>query len=332
MFSPGFNPPSAFDNEIEWIEPRSGERLVLVEDDSKSILSENKSPDLGFRWSVNPYRGCFHGCAYCYARPSHEYLGWGAGTDFERKLLIKPKAPELLRKAFLRRSWIGETVVFSGNTDCYQPVERTYRLTRGCLEVCRAFANPVGLITRSALIARDVDVLADLDVRVTFSIPTWDPVVTRKLEPGAPSPQRRVEAMRVLAAAGVPVGVNIAPCIPGVTEPDIPHILKAAQRAGAIWAGLGSLWLPHQTAQVFAERLGRLLPLKARSILERHVRRRGKLIETARERRNPCLDAGWPATRRLFEIHARRLGFPGSPPRGRTTFRRPGQQLGLFGG
>lgn len=332
MFRPGHNPDSRFDTAVEWLEPRSGERLQVIEDDSKSILSENKSPHLHFRWSLNPYRGCFHGCAYCYARPTHEYLGWGAGTDFERKLLVKTRAPELLRRRFLRRSWVGELIVLSGNTDCYQPLERTYGLTRACLEVCRAFSNPVGIITRSALVARDVDVLVDLDVHVTFSMPLWDPVVTRKLEPHAPSPQRRLEALAVLAEAGVPVGINIAPCIPGLTEAQIPTILEASRRAGARWAHLMPLWLPDQTAQVFARRLMEQLPLKAKAILQRQVRRRGKLVEGPADRQKPALDPGWPATRRLFEIQATRLGYEPPPERPPSRFRRPGQQLGLFGG
>lgn len=331
MFSPGWNPASSFDNEIEWVEPRSGERLTVVEDDSRSILSENKSPNLDFRWSLNPYRGCFHGCAYCYARPTHEYLGWGAGTDFERRLLVKTKAPELLRKRFMRRSWTGELIVLSGNTDCYQPVERRYRLTRRCLEVCREFDNPVGMITRSALVARDVDVLADLDVHVTFSMPLWDAEMTRKLEPHAPSPQRRLEALATLADAGVPVGINIAPCIPGLTEPQLPSILEASRAAGAQWAFLMPLWLPDKTAQVFARTLAEKMPLKARSVLERQVRRRGQLIEGPRERARPALDAGWPAAKRLFEIHAKRLGYADPPTRAPSRFRRPGEQLGLFG-
>ncbi|MCP4808368.1 MAG: radical SAM protein [Proteobacteria bacterium] len=235
-------------------------------------------------------------------------------------------------RSFTRRSWTGELIVFSGNTDSYQPVERRYRLTRQCLEVCSEFGNPVGMITRSALVARDADVLADLDAHVTFSMPLWDTEMTRKLEPHAPSPQRRLEALATLAEAGVPVGINIAPCIPGLTEPQLPKILEASRAAGARWAFLMPLWLPDKTAQVFSRTLVEKMPLKARSVLERQVRRRGQLIEGPRDRARPALDAGWPAAKRLFEIHARRLGYADPPRQESTRFHRPGEQFGLFGG
>jgi len=331
MFSE-WNPASAFDNAVEWTEPRSGQKLRVVEDHTRSILSENRNPDLDFRWSLNPYRGCFHGCAYCYARPTHEYLGFGAGTDFERRLVVKPRAPELLREVFLRRSWVGEVVVFSGNTDCYQPLELKWKLTRRCLQVCREFDNPVGLITHSALVARDADVLADLDARVTFSMPLWDPVVARKLEPGVPPPRRRLEALAELAAHGVPVGINIAPCIPGLTEQDVPTILREARAAGAQWAHFMPLWLPPKTAEVFARRLAEHLPNKGRSIVQRHVRRRGQLVEVARERSRPSRGPEWPAAKRLFAIQAERLGYEPPPERGPTPFRRPTKQVSLFPG
>ena len=331
MFSKApWNPPSRFDPEVEWFELPDGQRLQVVEDASQSILSENKNPEMGFRWSLNPYRGCFHGCAYCYARPTHEYLGWGAGSDFERKILVKPRAAELLQDRFERRSWTGELVLFSGNTDCYQPLEQRYRLTRACLRVCRNYRNPVGIITRSALIERDIDLLVQLDAHVTFSLPIWDPVICRKLEPGAPPPRRRLEAMAALAEAGVPVGVSIAPAIPTVTERELPTILEACREAGASWAFFMPLWLPRGTAEVFQRRLEQALPLRAMSILERHRRRRGQLVETARERARPSQGQSWPAARRLFEIHHRRLGYQDPPERGPTRFRRPQAQLGLF--
>src|SRR5437016_12191606 len=192
-------------------------RLQVFEDHTRTILAKNDSPDVGFTWSVNPYRGCFHGCAYCYARPSHEYLGLGAGTDFDRKIVVKPEAPRLLREAFERPKWKGELIVFSGVTDCYQPLEASYRLTRGCLEVCAEYRNPVGIITKSPLLERDVDVLAELArtarARVHVSIPFWDADHARAVERHVAPPSRRIETIRRLAAAGVPVGVMVAPII-----------------------------------------------------------------------------------------------------------------------
>src|SRR4029077_11931750 len=167
-------------------------RLEVYEDHTRQILSRNTSPDVGFDWSVNPYRGCFHACAYCYARPSHEYLSMGAGTDFERKIVVKPAAPELLREAFDRRSWRGELVIFSGVTDCYQPLEASYRLTRGCLEVCVEYRNPAGIITKAPLIERDIDVLQELarvtQLSVMISVPFWDEAKARAIEPFVTTP------------------------------------------------------------------------------------------------------------------------------------------------
>src|SRR6266511_4068278 len=207
------NPPNPFESQYrEFLEPPPSVKVQIYEDDTRSILSHNDSPDVGFAWSVNPYRGCFHACAYCYARPSHEYLGFGAGTDFDRKITVKPEAPRLLRDAFERPSWKGELIVFSGVTDCYQPLEASYRLTRGCLEVCAEYRNPVGIITKSPLIERDLDVLQALakvaDVGVTVSIPLWDREHAHAVEPHVASPQRRMQIIERLAAAGLDVGVN----------------------------------------------------------------------------------------------------------------------------
>ena len=232
------NPPNPWaSTEVEYLEGAPEMRLEVFEDGSRKILAENDSPDVGFRWSVNPYRGCFHACAYCYARPSHEYLSFGAGTDFDRKIVIKRHAAALLRQAFAKKSWQRETVVFSGVTDCYQPLEASYRLTRGCLEVCVEHANPVGIITKSALIERDVDVLTALarvaSVHVTVSIPFWDTERARAIEPYVPTPARRIKVIETLAAAGISVGVNVAPVIPGLNDEDIPKILTAARETRA---------------------------------------------------------------------------------------------------
>jgi DNA repair photolyase len=350
------NPPSPWRGHTEWeVEPPHADLRVFV-DDSASILSRNDSPDLHFRWSCNPYRGCFHACAYCYARPSHEYLGLGAGSDFERKLLVKPEAAHLLRVALASPRWVPEVILFSGNTDCYQPLELRYRLTRACLEVCRDRGNPVGVITKAALVARDADVLSEMAGRglaqVTFSIPFADPVACRAIEPGAPPPARRFAAMAALHAVGVPVGVNIAPVIPGLNDRDIPELLKAARAAGASWASVMPVRLPGAVEAVFRERLAAAFPERSAAVLAKVRRMRGGALNEARfGERFRGGGAEWEATLALFRVWRARLGFPerqllpASPavtrkPRvrpvpgtpGRPAVPDSGAQLGLFSG
>ncbi|HET9312763.1 MAG TPA: radical SAM protein, partial [Nitrospira sp.] len=232
------NPPNPYESRHrELLEPASSARLELYDDETREILSRNDSPDLSFRWSVNPYRGCFHACAYCYARPTHEYWGFGAGTDFESKIIVKRHAPALLRRAFEKPSWKGELIVFSGNTDCYQPIEASLELTRSCLEVCAEYRNPVAIITKGVLVLRDLDILKRLQqeawVRVYCSIPFTDDEVARRVEPQAPTTRKRFEAMARLSDAGIPTGVSIAPIIPGLNDEDIPDLLHRARQAGA---------------------------------------------------------------------------------------------------
>ena len=280
---------------------------------------------------MNPYRGCFHACAYCYARPTHEYLGLGAGTDFDRRITVKPDAPRLLREAFERKSWKGELIVFSGVTDCYQPLEASYRLTRACLEVCAEYRNPVGIITKAPLIERDLDVLEDLlrnaSVSISVSIPIWDREHSQALEPFVATPQRRMKTIERLALAGLDVGVNIAPVIPGLSDADIPQILEAAHAAGARRAGFVFLRLPGPVAQVFEERVRAALPLRADRILNR-VRdaRGGKLYDARFGIRGRGQGNYAEAAQALFTTTARRLQMNQSC-HGRTsdTFRRPGR-------
>jgi DNA repair photolyase len=274
------NPPNPWaTTEVEYLEGAPEVRLEVYEDQTRQILAKNDSPDVGFNWSVNPYRGCFHACAYCYARPSHEYLSWGAGTDFDRKIVVKPDAPALLRAAFAKRTWKKETVVFSGVTDCYQPLEASYRLTRGCLEVCVETANPAGFITKSPLIERDIDLLVELgrvaSAHVTVSIPFWDVDKARVIEPYVATPVRRMHVIEKLARAGVSVGVNVAPVIPGLNDQDIPRVLAAAKEAGAGYAGFVLLRLPGSVKAVFEERLRAGLPLQAERVLHRIRETRG---------------------------------------------------------
>ncbi len=314
----------------------------MLVDASRSILSRNDSPDLPFRYSVNPYRGCFHACAYCYARPSHEHLGLGAGSDFDWKLLVKPDAPRLLDAALSAPTWEPQVLMFSGNTDCYQPLELQYRLTRACLEVCLAHENPVSIVTKSALPPRDLDVLAALargpGVEVTFSIPFFDAEVCRAIEPGAPPPAARFAAMRALAAAGVPVGLNIAPAIPGLNDRDVPRLLQAAHEAGASWAMLMPVRLPGVVEQVFRERLTAAFPERAGGVMERIRRMRpGGVGEARFGRRFAGEGKEWEATLALFRLWRARLGFPeraparAPPPRTRPRAPESPRQVPLFG-
>jgi DNA repair photolyase len=309
------NPPNPWaSTAVEYLEGAPEMRLEVFEDHSRSILASNDSPDVGFTWSVNPYRGCFHACAYCYARPSHEYLGLGAGTDFDRKIVIKPAAPALLRAAFAKKSWKRETVVFSGVTDCYQPLEASYRLTRGCLEVCVEHANPAAIITKSALVERDIDVLTALaavaSAHVTVSIPFWDPEKARVIEPNVATPLRRLHIIEKLAAAGLSVGVNIAPVIPGLNDQDIPKVLTAAREAGARDAGYVLLRLPGSVKAVFEERLRAGLPLQAERVLHRiRETRGGQLYDPRFGARGRGEGPYATAIATLFRTTAARLGF-----------------------
>jgi DNA repair photolyase len=337
---PVANPPNPFRNElVEYFEAPLAE-LTVFEDATRTVLSENDSPDIGFRYGLNPYRGCGHGCAYCYARPSHEYLGFGAGTDFERKIVVKSRAPELLRETFDKRSWHGELIVFSGNTDCYQPIEAAYGLTRRCLEVCAAYRNPVHVITKSALIERDLDVLAELagraELGVTLSIPFLSAEVARAIEPYAPTPQRRLLTLRRLSALGIRTSVNVAPLIPGLNDRDVVGILEAARDAGASGAGLVALRLPGSVAAVFGERIQRDLPLSAGKILKRTREMRGGRLNDPRFGKRMQGEGEYiAAVTRLFRTTAERLGLDTGMTRAplRSTFCRPpgpGQQLELF--
>lgn len=332
------NPHNPFESQYrELLEPPAQVRLQVFEDATREILSRNESPDLPFRWSLNPYRGCFHACAYCYARPSHEYWGFGAGTDFESKIIIKRNAPDLLRKTFLKPSWKGELVVFSGNTDCYQPLEATYQLTRACLGICAEFRNPVGIITKAALIVRDLDILTRLRVvtwiNVYFSIPFADNETARKIEPQAPSITKRFEAMKALSDAGIPTAISIAPVIPGLNEDDIPELLFRARKAGAADAVFALLRLSDNVTPVFLERMTAAFPDRVKKITNRiREMRNGKLSEDEFFKRHEGKGPYWELIERLFEVSRRKAGFPDPDDRPiPQTFRRPeSEQASLF--
>ncbi|MCH7839862.1 MAG: PA0069 family radical SAM protein [Planctomycetes bacterium] len=311
------NPPNPYlSQQREWLGPPPEARIEVYEETSGSILSRNDSPDLPFNWSVNPYRGCQHACAYCYARPYHEYLGLGAGTDFETKLIVKRNAADLLRREFSKPGWKGEMVNFSGITDCYQPLEAGYGITRQCLEVCLDFANPAIVVTKGYLVVRDADLLAELNKRagthVYMSIPFADRKSAALLEPQAPPPARRFEAIRRLRDAGVPVSVFIAPVIPGLSDCDIPSILEQSARAGASSASMTALRLPGSVEQVFLSRLRETMPLRADRVIQRlRDIRGGKLDDSAFGARMRGRGAYWESIVSLFEISRRRYGLDG---------------------
>ena len=280
-----------------------------------------------FEYSLNPYRGCTHACAYCYARTPHQYLGFGAGTDFDRTIVVKTNAPEVLLNELARSSRRRGEIVFSGNTDCYQPLEASYKLTRRCLQACLRFETPVGVITKGVLVRRDMDVLAQLargpGAEVHVSIAFDDPADCRLMEPGTPTPEQRFETLRVLSDAGIPTAVALAPVIPGLNDHAIGSILERAAASGARRAFLSLLRLSAEVAVVFEERLRACFPGRAERVLsaladERHgsqtadfgARMRG---QTPR----------WKALERMFEISCRRFDLVCGDRAGPTP--RPGQ-------
>jgi DNA repair photolyase len=321
--------------------------VTVIEDQSRSILAHNDSPDVGFSWSVNPYRGCQHACAYCYARPSHEYLDLGAGTDFDTKIVVKRDAAALLRAAFDKPSWQGELVMFSGVTDCYQPLEAELALTRGCLEVCLAYRNPVSVISKSALVERDIELFLALHAQARFGISVSlafsDNATSRAIEPWVPSPDRRFKLIETLAKAGVPVGVMCAPIIPGVNDSQMVTVLERAAAAGATWAGWVLLRLPGAVKQVFEDRIRGAMPLAADKILHRIRETRGgeKLYDARFGTRGRGEGVYADMIKQMFETTVARLGLNQRTrdksmfdvSTAATTFRRPdkpGPQLSLF--
>jgi len=271
------------------VEPEPEERgdphhrsTEYLRDTSRTALTGNKSPDVGFDWSLNPYRGCEHGCAYCYARPTHEYLGFSAGLDFESKILVKEAAPALLEREISRPTWIPVPIVMSGVTDPYQPIERKLGITRGCLEVLAGARHPVAIITKNRLVERDLDLLSRLAhfgaASVTLSVTTLNRRLQRALEPRASPPEHRLEAIRRLSDAGIPVAVNVAPIIPGLTDHEIPEILAAAAAAGAIAAGYTVLRLPGAVRPIFLRWMEEHIPDRAGKVRSRLLDLRGGVL------------------------------------------------------
>lgn len=261
-------------------------RTVFYRDDTQSMITYNDSPDIPFRAGASPYRGCEHGCAYCYARPFHEYLGFSAGLDFETKIMVKERAPELLRAELSKKSWKPQPIAMSGITDVYQPIERRLGLTRRCLEVFAEFRQPVGIVTKNHLITRDIDLLRELAkwnaVSIAISVTSLDPELAKVLEPRASRPQRRLAAIAELSAAGIPVRVLTAPIIPGLNDHEIPALLDAAAQAGAHGAGYTIVRLPHAVAPLFEAWLERHVPGQKDKILGRIREMRGGKLYNAK--------------------------------------------------
>ena len=338
------NPKSRFERLDILYEPEAEEAhpnrapTVLLRDNTKSVLSSNDSPDLPFNYSLNPYRGCEHGCAYCYARPTHEYLGFSAGLDFETRILVKENAPGLLRQELANPRWQPQTVALSGVTDPYQPVERQLTITRRCLEVFVEARNPLVIVTKNHLVTRDIDLLAKLAevdaCVVLLSVPTLDAELARELEPRASHPRRRIDAIAALSARGIPTGVMVAPVIPGLTDHEIPRILDTASAAGARSAGYVMLRLPFGLRAMFEDWLRAHRPDRAERVLRR-IRdvRDGTLNDTAWGRRQRGTGPYADQVGELFRVARARSGLASrSMELNVKAFRRPrcGPQMALF--
>ena len=345
------NPPNRFvrieveddfehlEHEEDFQHERQTSRTEYFSDISKTILSENDSPDIPFRYSLNPYRGCSHGCSYCYARPTHEYLGLSAGLDFESKVFVKEQAPALLRDHLAGSRWTPEPIMMSGVTDCYQPAERRFRLTRRCLEVALEARQPICVVTKNALVTRDIDILKPMAslglVSVALSITSSDQSLTRVMEPRTSSPAARLRAISELVEAGIPTSVMIAPVIPGLNDSDIPEILRAASESGALSASYVLLRLPLTVRPVFMEWLERTQPAK-KSRIESRIRatRNGELNDSQFRTRMRGTGEIADQINQTFQVFARRFGLDQKlPPLDVSQFRRPKSssgQLSLF--
>jgi len=325
------DPDALNDDELRQVE------TTYLKDPAQSILSENESPDVPFRYSINPYRGCEHGCIYCYARPSHEYLGFSAGLDFETRILVKENAPALLAERFQSENWTPEPIWLSGNTDPYQPVERELELTRRLLTVFAHHRNPVGLITKNGLLRRDLDVLQEMaawdGVRVTVSVTTLDNELAGAMEPRTARPPLRLRVIEACAEAGVPVGINVAPIVPGLTDEEVPRILGAAADRGATSAGYTVLRLPGAVRELFEDWLDRHAPYRKSRVLKRMKSLRGDKLNDSEFGVRMTGTGLWADTiGELFSLTCKKNGLAGpSEPLNTSAFRRrSGGQIGLF--
>ena len=343
------NPPNRFEQirveadfehvagDEEYLESLSRPRTHYFVDSSRTIIATNDSPDVGFTHSLNPYRGCLHGCVYCYARPTHEYLGFSAGLDFETKIMVKRDAPELLREEMSKRGWTPKVVSIGGVTDPYQPAERHFKITRRCLEVFREFRNPATVITKNHLVTRDLDVLSEMAklglAAVFVSVTTLDPDVMRVMEPRTAVPQRRLDTVRQLSDAGVPVGVMVAPVVPGLTDHEMPKIIEAAAEAGACTAAYVPVRLPFAVKDLFEAWLERHFPDRKDKVLNRiRSMRGGKLNDANFVTRMQGSGPFAEQIKAMFTLAKRRAKFKDVALELRTDLFRlpPGPQLRLF--
>ena len=310
---------------------------VYYKDDSKTVIAKNDSYDVGFDYSFNPYRGCEHGCIYCYARPTHEYLGFSSGIDFETKIMVKEYAPALLEKEFRMKSYKPDLLVFSGNTDCYQPLERKLKITREALKVCLKYRNPVSVITKNALIQRDIDILKELTqlnlVTVTLSITTLDKKLAQRMEPRTSSPKMRLQTIEAMAKNGIPVGVNIAPIIPGFNDKEIPNILKESAARGAVHAGKIMLRLPYAVKDLFLDWIEKEFPEKANKIINSIKEVRGGKLSSSEWKKRMTGEGELAETiHKLFHISCRKYGLNQQKyqPSPKNFIRSTSKQLEIF--
>ena len=343
------NPPNRFEKlHIEETEEIYDERdyendaerkieTVFFKDHSKSAISKNNSSDIPFDYSFNPYRGCEHGCVYCYARPTHEFLGFSSGIDFETKIMIKENGAELLRQEFERKSYVPKLIMFSGDTDCYQPVEKKLEITRKALKVCLEYRNPVSIITKNSLIRRDLDILGEMAklnlVSTMLSITTLDKMLLSKMEPRTAAPERKLFTIEKLSEAGIPVGVNIAPVIPGLTDGEIPEILRQSAKRGATYASYILLRLPLSLKEIFINWLEAEFPDRKEKVLNKIKEMRdGKLNEPGIGKRFKSKGQQAEAIRNLFHISCRKYNLNQRNIDLTTSLfkRHPGNQLEMF--
>jgi DNA repair photolyase len=330
------------DEDVVQIDPTSEEEqkprrpTQFFRDLTKTIIARNNSPDVGFETSVNPYRGCEHGCIYCFARPTHEYLGMSAGLDFESRIVVKHDAPRLLEAELSSPKWKPQILMMSGVTDCYQPIERKLRLTRQCLEVLAKFRNPVGILTKNRLVTRDIDVLAELNehkcAAVNLSITSLSADLQQILEPRTSAPQARLDAVTQLRAAEIPVGVMVAPVIPGINDHEIPKIVAACAKAGAQFAGYVLLRLPWAVAPLFEHWLDEHFPERKAKVLNlvRATRGGDKLYDSRWRTRQIGEGTYAKQIEMMFDVACRRARFGDRPELSTAAFRRPREQLNLF--
>ena len=317
-------------------EERPRRSTQYFRDGTKSIITRNNSPDVGFETSLNPYRGCEHGCIYCYARPTHEYLGFSAGLDFESKIMVKTNAPELLRAELESSRWQPQTLVMSGVTDPYQPVERKLRITRGCLEVLAQFRNPVAIITKNRLVARDIDLLRDLAAHnaaaVNISVTSLDSNLQRVLEPRTSSPQARLDAIRQLRSARIPTGVMVAPIIPGLTDHEVPKIVDACAKAGAQFAAYTIVRLPWAVAPLFEHWLEEHFPDRKEKVMGRIRHLRGNRLNNSQWHRRMTGEGIFAEQiASMFAVSCRRNRMCARPKLSCAAFQRSTTQPDLFG-